>query len=330
MSVSASQFGHPTTLRRQQTAAPQAPPFGGPSWAAFYFLPPAFMAFPLAWYGAGMASEMSKLSSLVLWGAICLISWWLSDVLARTLAQLTPRRIVQPWILLTAGYLLNTAAASYYNPAVIQLMIYSGFANTSPMVEAFFAVDRNLLNPSYLYLLYVSSIPGLFCWLVGNYIFEKTSGVPRFSRPVVLPRVIPPVSAYDPIVHITPIDEVPATLTQTDVKAVSRPAFFDRLTRLKGLTTDELVAVEAEDHYIQVHSSRGTELIYFRFRDALAELAELDGLQIHRSAWVHLKNVRGLETEGRALFVRLGTENRLKVSLSNRGALLQAGIKPLN
>jgi hypothetical protein len=316
MSVTASQIGRESAPRDRHRRVPQSPSVGSSSWVAFYVLPPAFMALPLAWYGAGMAAELSKPAGILLWGVICGISWWLSDVFARALAYLTPEQIARPWMLLTLGYLLNTAAASVYNPLVIDLMLKSGLAKNSPMVEAFFTVDRNLFDLEYLSLLYASAVPGLFCWLVGNYVFEKMSGIPRFSYPARIE-----ASAN--------ISAPPAPAPEITAHSPS-PAFFQRLTRLKGLEVDELVAIEAQDHYILVISTRGKELVYFRFRDALSELAALEGLQIHRSAWVHLKNVKGLQSQGRGLYVKLNTGDLLKVSLSNRGALLQAGIKALN
>jgi hypothetical protein len=47
-----------------------------------------------------------------------------------------------------------------------------------------------------------------------------------------------------------------------------------------------LLAVEAEDHYLRVHTDSGDELITARFGDALVELAEVAGYQTHRSWWV--------------------------------------------
>lgn len=47
-----------------------------------------------------------------------------------------------------------------------------------------------------------------------------------------------------------------------------------------------LIAVEAEDHYLRVHTDAGEELITARFGDALAELARAPGFQTHRSWWV--------------------------------------------
>ncbi len=48
----------------------------------------------------------------------------------------------------------------------------------------------------------------------------------------------------------------------------------------------EIHAVEAEDHYLRVHTSAGSTLILMRLTDAVAELGQLDGAQTHRSWWV--------------------------------------------
>ena len=47
-----------------------------------------------------------------------------------------------------------------------------------------------------------------------------------------------------------------------------------------------LIAIEADDHYLKVHTDAGEELITLRFADALAELAQAHGWRVHRSWWV--------------------------------------------
>ncbi|MFO0541247.1 MAG: LytTR family DNA-binding domain-containing protein [Phenylobacterium sp.] len=65
-------------------------------------------------------------------------------------------------------------------------------------------------------------------------------------------------------------------------KASSR--FLERLPiRLRGA---EIWAVEAEDHYLRVHTSAGQDLILLRMADAVAELEGQEGMQVHRSWWV--------------------------------------------
>src|SRR5690606_15189181 len=62
------------------------------------------------------------------------------------------------------------------------------------------------------------------------------------------------------------------------------PRFLTRLPhRLKGAA---IRAVEAEDHYLRVHTDQGSDLILMRLSDAVKELEGLDGAQTHRSWWV--------------------------------------------
>lgn len=47
-----------------------------------------------------------------------------------------------------------------------------------------------------------------------------------------------------------------------------------------------LQAVEAEDHYLRLHTAEGSTLVMMRLADAIAELRDVDGGQTHRSWWV--------------------------------------------
>ncbi|MBP9755381.1 MAG: LytTR family transcriptional regulator DNA-binding domain-containing protein, partial [Phenylobacterium sp.] len=60
--------------------------------------------------------------------------------------------------------------------------------------------------------------------------------------------------------------------------------FLERLPlKLRGA---EIWAVEAEDHYLRLHTSKGQDLILMRLADAVAELEGIEGAQVHRSWWV--------------------------------------------
>ena len=62
------------------------------------------------------------------------------------------------------------------------------------------------------------------------------------------------------------------------------PKFLERLPlKLRG---GELWAIEAEDHYLRLHTSKGQDLILLRLSDAIDELAGIEGAQAHRSWWV--------------------------------------------
>ncbi|MFB8343690.1 LytTR family DNA-binding domain-containing protein [Brucella cytisi] len=66
------------------------------------------------------------------------------------------------------------------------------------------------------------------------------------------------------------------------------------LTRLKPDNRGAILRLSAEDHYTRVVTSRGQELILLRFSDAVKEVGETSGLQIHRSHWIADRHVAEL------------------------------------
>ncbi|MFZ0266259.1 LytTR family transcriptional regulator DNA-binding domain-containing protein [Caulobacter sp.] len=101
------------------------------------------------------------------------------------------------------------------------------------------------------------------------------------------------------------------------------PRFLDRLPpRLRG---GEIYAIEAEDHYLRLHTSKGQDLILLRLSDAVAELEGIEGAQTHRSWWVAKAAVRDAKRgDGRAtLTLTSGVE--APVSRAYARTLRQAG-----
>lgn len=88
-----------------------------------------------------------------------------------------------------------------------------------------------------------------------------------------------------------------------------------------------LLAVEAEDHYLRLHLADGRRpLVHYRFRDAVLELAGLDGLQVHRGFWVAAAAVTGVERrDGRKWALRLSNGLSVPVSESHVGAVRRRG-----
>ena len=113
---------------------------------------------------------------------------------------------------------------------------------------------------------------------------------------------------------------------QPGAEVASAPAhvrFFERLPpKLRG---SELYAVEAEDHYLRLHTSQGSDLILLRLADAITELEGVEGSQTHRSWWVARSAVRSAErAEGRATLTLPG-DVRAPVSRTYVKALREAG-----
>ncbi|MGZ3347216.1 MAG: LytTR family DNA-binding domain-containing protein [Phenylobacterium sp.] len=101
------------------------------------------------------------------------------------------------------------------------------------------------------------------------------------------------------------------------------PKFLERLpAKLAGA---EVWAVEAEDHYLRLHTSLGQDLILMRLSDAVAELQGIEGAQVHRSWWVARSAItEAIRGDGRAtLTLKDGAE--VPVSRTYARLLRQSG-----
>ncbi|WP_448577820.1 LytTR family DNA-binding domain-containing protein [Thermaurantiacus sp.] len=88
-----------------------------------------------------------------------------------------------------------------------------------------------------------------------------------------------------------------------------------------------LLAVTAEDHYIRLHlAGGGKPLILYRFSDAIADLAGIDGLQVHRGAWVAGGAVARATRNGRRWTLILTDGTEIPVSESRTAAARAKGL----
>jgi hypothetical protein len=115
--------------------------------------------------------------------------------------------------------------------------------------------------------------------------------------PLQLPGLFGPVAAVQlaiaytllrrPSVSAQPAPTYPADppppAQSRDMSGSFPPALLSRLPNRLG---DDIVALEAEDHYLRVHTALGSDLILMRLSDAIAAIEPHLGLQVHRSWWV--------------------------------------------
>ena len=86
-----------------------------------------------------------------------------------------------------------------------------------------------------------------------------------------------------------------------------------------------LIAIEAHDHYLKVHTDAGAELIALRFADALEDLARAHGWRVHRSWWVAADAVEGVRWRRGTGEMRLVGGLTAPVSRAYRSMLKEAG-----
>lgn len=101
------------------------------------------------------------------------------------------------------------------------------------------------------------------------------------------------------------------------------PKFLERLPlKLRG---SELYAVQAEDHYLRLHTSKGSDLILMRLSDAISELEGLEGMQIHRSWWVARNAVVDVKRPAGRAVLTLKDGAEVPVSRTYARALRESG-----
>jgi DNA-binding LytR/AlgR family response regulator len=160
----------------------------------------------------------------------------------------------------------------------------------------------------------VMTPPGVvLVWLWGRVAVPDEAG---FGDPITLTWAVFLISlvmtAINRLIAPSEVAAPAAIPAAAPAPAEPKSALLERLPpRLRG---SAILAVEAEDHYLRVHTSGGSDLILLRLSDALSELAGLDGAQTHRSWWVARAAVRdAARGDGRAT---LTLEGGLRVPVS--------------
>ena len=120
----------------------------------------------------------------------------------------------------------------------------------------------------------------LLIWLITSFAFHdarpELGSLPYYVGPVFI--VTCGMTALNYMAQKEPAE------THAAPEGAAPPRFLERLpAKLRGA---EVFAVEAEDHYLRLHTSKGQDLILMRLSDAVVELEGLEGAQVHRSWWV--------------------------------------------
>jgi DNA-binding LytR/AlgR family response regulator len=164
------------------------------------------------------------------------------------------------------------------------------------------------------------SVPGtLLVWGYTRLLFGTLSSLPILFLDVALvsgaaSAIMMLINRPGPVTHAAPPSASGASATVR---------FLDRLPpKLKGAT---LYAVEAEDHYLRLRTSKGSDLILMRMADAIAELEGIEGAQIHRSWWVAKDAIAEVKRADRRVTFVLKDGAEAPVSRPNITALRESG-----
>jgi hypothetical protein len=91
------------------------------------------------------------------------------------------------------------------------------------------------------------------------------------------------------------------------------------LCRLPDGVDGTLLHLSVSDHYVEVATDRGTGRVLMRFSDAIEDVAQIDGLRVHRSHWVARAAVATVERANGRTFLTLTNGTRVPVSRAYEG-----------
>lgn len=101
------------------------------------------------------------------------------------------------------------------------------------------------------------------------------------------------------------------------------PEFMKKIPRkLQG----EILCINAEDHYIHVHTDKGKHMLKMRFSDAINQVGGIRGLRVHRSWWVNETAVIDAQKNGRKTSLLLKNDISVPVSTSNYKQVKDRGL----
>ncbi len=226
------------------------------------------------------------------------------------------------WLELLAVALLMSVPHSFV--VIVVSAMFFGIGMITPMVVLQFwlavlliALVMTVIN----YLAHPRPAAAL-----GPELIPETGPAPG-PEPVREARALPlPVDAPEPMVQpaVATAPAMPSPGADPAPALSALPALLaDKLPhRLRG---GRLLAIEAEDHYLRVHTDLGSDLILMRMTDACALLDDATGARVHRSWWVARAAVVAASVQSGRMELALAGGRTAQVSRAMQPVLRRAG-----
>lgn len=174
--------------------------------------------------------------------------------------------------------------------------------------------------PAILAACLAATIPlSALVWVVGPFLWRG-----HWERPAQGPLVLY-AQVLSLVFPVTVVAGLVRTLLARNQATPATPRLPRLAARLPATVGREILALEAEDHYVRVHTERGSTLLLMRMADAVAELDELEGMRVHRSWWVAKAAVRACARDGRRMVLTLADGSKAPVTREAAPQLRRAG-----
>ena len=217
--------------------------------------------------------------------------------MTRALAE--PRR----WAMILAVVLLVAIAGPFYTMERLglagRIAYWAGIGVTSWLMMWALVRLAFALTPAHWPPVLTGALAGLagvvpVMGLVTLANLAAGMGLPAGGFWGLAPYVAPLVTGISVLAVVFQGGAARATPPGTAQPPVTPPLF----ARLPARLGREIVTIQAQDHYVEVTTLRGSALILMRMGDAVQGLPARHGLQVHRSWWADLAYAERLEVTG--------------------------------
>lgn len=282
--------------------------------STFYVVVPLTIALLYALMRSGLSALMPFPNGLLFWTLLMLPSWWAAHAMG-SVAHFVLRPWTPPlWLICVLG---SVTQALLLSPFYRMFHAWAATTlTTAGRPEGEWPLPAFTL--AYAVSLLLVLAPGAIIWTGFNYFYDRVLNVPRFRY-----HATGTSSALEPPrASALPVESAPASFIAPapPVETAPPPTL---LTRSKLPVTAEIRALTAEEHYVRLFTDNGTDLVRYRFSDALEEMGAVTaGMQVHRSWWVRIDRVINWHLRGRACELELEHGLRVPISLAFREAVL--------
>lgn len=253
------------------------------------FAVPFCAAILLGWYGAGFpATGIGSSLAIGYWLAILLPTW-----LAFEAGSWATAYVMRP---LNLRFITVIAIGSVLGGLAVRpfvLYIISGFFSTADGSGEPIPAPQFIWSIDWLAGFIQEALGILLLWVIANLLMRSALHLPRFG--------------------FAPHTDVLSGTAAAEASKSAHLAEPEFVSRLKDVTLANIAALEAEDHYVRVHTETDSELIHYRFTDAVKEQGSHLGLQVHRSFWVSKNYVESMVRRGRSFDIILKGGKRIPV-----------------
>jgi hypothetical protein len=284
-----------------------------------YGLLPLVVAVLNALRGTVYAPEMSAADLVLFFGMMGIPSWTAAGLMAWMIVPRFAGGTRMDLALLCIAGLGGVVFSYFHLGLVVGTMAQTHWPSLAPFTEP---GGYRMVTPLSDYIVGRSAAYFLALWLSANFVYRWLVPNARFLG--AAPREVSGAEAEaDGLARETAAggDDKPEVAEQPH-----RPPF---LRKLKQESAGPLIAIVAEEHYIRIYTETGSDLILYRFSDALHEIdGWQEGLQVHRSYWVASNAIVAAEQHGKSFRLTLSNGLKVPVSQANRG-LVRANLAHL-